>query len=221
MFTETSPIWAAVKPASTQNGFTMKPIAASPSLNTRMNSSTGAMPGRRSSSISAPKTGPRVRSSASASGSGGNGPAGPAFAAFDGGADVGARPDDPGVATVPLGGSPYRPTSHASVAAPAAIASATPQKPGARVDHPVTLSTSHRVPRPRPASAASAEGECSSAANSAPIPVDRTTTIRSRGAARHSAARPKKMTAATTNAPFQPSQSEAISTKPDASMPTR
>ena len=45
--------------------------------------------------------------------------------------------------------------------------------------------------------------------------------VLSRGAARHSAARPKKTTAATTNAPFQPSQSDAISTKPDASMPTR
>ena len=63
MLTETSPICAAEKPASTQNGFTMKPIAASGSLKIRMKSSTGTMAGRRSSSISAPNTGPRTSAS--------------------------------------------------------------------------------------------------------------------------------------------------------------
>ena len=63
MLTDTRPICAAVKPASTQNGFTMKPIAASGSLKIRMNSSTGTIPGRRRSSISAPNIGPRVSAS--------------------------------------------------------------------------------------------------------------------------------------------------------------
>ena len=43
MFTDTRPISVAVKPASTQNGFTMKPIDASPSLKIRMKASTGQM----------------------------------------------------------------------------------------------------------------------------------------------------------------------------------
>ena len=64
MLTDTRPICAAENPTSTQNGFTMKPIAASGSLKTRMNSSTGRIAGRRRSSISAPKTGPRTSSSA-------------------------------------------------------------------------------------------------------------------------------------------------------------
>ena len=62
MFTETSPISVAVKPASTQNGFTMNPIDASPSLKIRMNTSTGQMCGRAISSMSAPNIGPRVAS---------------------------------------------------------------------------------------------------------------------------------------------------------------
>ena len=62
MFTDTSPISVALKPASTQNGFTMKPIDASPSLKIRMNASTGQMCGRAMSSTSAPNIGPRVAS---------------------------------------------------------------------------------------------------------------------------------------------------------------
>ena len=85
MFTETRPISAAVKPESTQNGFTMKPIAASGSLKIRMNSSTGRMPGRDRSSISAPNIGPRVSGSA------------PVVASRDGGGDV--RPANDASAT--------------------------------------------------------------------------------------------------------------------------
>ena len=95
------------------------------------------------------------------------------------------------------------------------------QNPGTRADQRVTLSISHKVPSAKPASVARANGERASAANSAATFAVRTTIVFSRGAARHSAASPKKTTAATEKAPFQPSQSDAISTKPDASMPTR
>ena len=61
-FTLTSPICWLEKPLSTQKGLTMKPIAASPSLNSRMKSRTEIIPGRDSSSTHAPKTGPsRIR----------------------------------------------------------------------------------------------------------------------------------------------------------------
>ncbi len=56
--TLTRPICCAENPLSTQNGLTMKPIAASPSLNSRMNSRIASMPGRDSSSTQAPNTGP-------------------------------------------------------------------------------------------------------------------------------------------------------------------
>ena len=58
MLTETRPISVAVKPLSTQNGLTMKPIEASASLKIRMKASTGMMPGRLSRSINAPNIGP-------------------------------------------------------------------------------------------------------------------------------------------------------------------
>ena len=64
MLTETSPICAAVKPASTQNGFTMKPIAASAQLEDQDEQQHRQDPGRGSSSISAPNIGPRVSGSA-------------------------------------------------------------------------------------------------------------------------------------------------------------
>jgi len=56
--TLTTPICWLVKPESTQNGLTMKPIDASPSLNSRMNTRIAIMPGRDSSSTQAPNTGP-------------------------------------------------------------------------------------------------------------------------------------------------------------------
>jgi len=66
MFTDTRPIWVAEKPLSTQNGFTMKPIAASPSLNVSTNRMIGAMYGRASISMSAPNIGPSVSRAAGA-----------------------------------------------------------------------------------------------------------------------------------------------------------
>ncbi|MBI3053239.1 MAG: hypothetical protein HYY77_04185, partial [Betaproteobacteria bacterium] len=56
--TDTRPISVALKPLSTQNGLTMKPIDVSASLKIRMKISTGTMPGRLSSSSSAPNIGP-------------------------------------------------------------------------------------------------------------------------------------------------------------------
>ena len=63
-FTDTNPIWVALKPASTQNGFTMKPIEASPSLKMSTKPITGRMCGRWSISMSAPNIGPCVSAGA-------------------------------------------------------------------------------------------------------------------------------------------------------------
>ena len=58
MFTLTRPICWLLKPESTQNGLTMNPIDASPSLNSRMKIRIASMPGRDSNSTQAPNTGP-------------------------------------------------------------------------------------------------------------------------------------------------------------------
>ena len=193
MLTDTRPICAAVKPASTQNGFTMKPIAASGSLKIRMNMSTGTMPGRRSSSSSAPNTTP------------------PSIVALSLDADAGAPARAPRA-------RPASATRPASASAPAAAHS---QKPSTRSDHFVTPLTSHTTPSANAATAASANGERAIAAISPPSDARGTTICRSGGAVRLTTASPKKITAAHTNAPLQPIASDAISTAPDASMPTR
>mgnify|MGYP006370052861 CR=1 FL=1 len=90
-----------------------------------------------------------------------------------------------------------------------------------RFDQPIAPSASQTIPSANPATTASANGERAIVASSAASDARGTTTCRSGGATRLTTASPKKITAAQTNAPLQPSASEAISTAPDASMPTR
>ena len=194
MFTETSPISVAVKPASTQNGFTMKPIDESPSLKIRMNASTGQMCGRARSSISAPNIGPCAAASA----------------LFDS-----AAPPQPGA-------MPRLPI-HQTASAATAVPSAMPQNARIRASTTSSrCRRAHSAPSARPSTIARSFGSVTMRAQfGAQGGVAARSTVRSRGASSTAAAHAARIAAAQAKAPGQVIQSDRISTNPEASMPTR